>query len=1077
VLAVWAMGVALLTGLGLGVEDRLAPSTLSVPGTESARGAEIIDRQFGQAAPVAILLDGPQGELERQGPALVAALERRAPGVRAISPWSGANVIDDLHPDPDTALVFAELPVREDEEGDQILARVEAAVDEAIAPPVEASLSGPVVIGEAIKQASLDATRRAELIALPVLFLVLLFVFRSPVAAAVPLLFGGATVVATRGLVALFAGALEIDATAVSAASMVGLALGVDYALLLVSRYREGLHAGLGVTEAVATARATAGRTVVFAGVVLGGAMLAPLVLAPGALLTSMAFVVMLVVVVSVVNAVVAGPALLVLLGARTERWRIGSAREPRLGGTLARALRRPGAAALAVFLLAAALATPVLGFDTGPPDVRQLPGDHPARVAFERIESEVGPGWSAPFSVVFERAGAGPITEPATLRELARWQRELADEPEVETVVGAQQLVDEARGLLQGGRRLERSRRELAEGRRGVRELADGLARAREGVRELRAGLTAAAAGGDELAAGAARARAGAEQVREGLESAASGAEAADEALAELAGGARELAAGAAATRDGAGALEAGLGELAPGASRLREGARELRRGLREGARSLRGLREPVSEAERRLEEAFALLQAATVGRLDPGYAAWTEAVARALAALSGRNPITGEPVQPPYDGAVAGLEQAAGGLREGAALAGRLATGAGELAQGAERLADGASTLAAGVEELRSGSAELAAGALELDRRAAELGQGLRALAVAAEGLAVGLGELEAGNGRLADELASGAGRTGALEVALGRAGSEVRQSAEGLRAQQRGLERLERRSPNLFDSGYLLLAGIEGAPEPDREQAAGTVALRTGGTALRMVVVPAAAPNTEEASAARELVDARADEAAAETGAEVALTGGIVDLEDYDLATTERMPLIVLGASVLAFLLLVWVLRALLLAAIAVALNLLTVAVAFGVLTFLFQVLPGAPLGGPGFTAAISAAAIFGLVFGLSIDYEVFLLGRMREEYARGGDPERAIVRGLERTAGVITGAAAIMLGVFVVFATSEVTTMREFGIGLAVAIALDATLIRLVLLPALMKIAGERAWWLPEWLDRRLPHIAE
>jgi len=345
VLAVWAMCVALLTGLGLGVEDRLAPSTLSVPGSESARGAEIIERQFGGTTPVAVLLDGPPTELERQGAALVRALERRAPGVRAISPWSGAEVIDDLRPDPGTALIFAELPVRDDEEGDEILARVEGAVEEAISPPVEASLSGPVVIGEAIKQASLDATRRAELIALPVLFLVLLFVFRSPVAAAVPLLFGGATVVATRGLVALFAGAMEIDATAVSAASMVGLALGVDYALLLVSRYREGLHGGLGVAEAVATARATAGRTVVFAGFVLGGAMLSPLVLAPGALLTSMAFVVMLVVVVSVVNAVVAGPALLVLVGERTERWRIGSGREPRLGGTLARALRRPGAA------------------------------------------------------------------------------------------------------------------------------------------------------------------------------------------------------------------------------------------------------------------------------------------------------------------------------------------------------------------------------------------------------------------------------------------------------------------------------------------------------------------------------------------------------------------------------------------------------------------------------------------------------------------------------------------------------------------------------------------------------------
>ena len=1071
------MGVALLTGLGFGVEDRLAPSTLSVPGTDSARGADIINRQFGEATSVAALLEGPPEALERQGRALVEELERREPGVRAITPWSGAEEIEDLRPGERSALIFAELPVREGEDGDEILARVEGAVEEAIAPPVEVSLSGPVVIGEAIKQASLDATRRAELIALPVLFLVLLFVFRSPIAAAVPLLFGGATVFATRGLTALFAGVLEIDATAVSAASMVGLALGVDYALLLVSRYREGLHQGLGVVEAVARARATAGRTVIFAGLVLGGAMVAPLLFAPGALLTSMAFVVMLVVAVSVVNAVVAGPALLTLLGERTERLRIGSGGEPRLGGTLARALRRPGAAAFAVFLLAMALATPVLGFDTGPPDVRQLPSGHPTRQAFERIEDQVGPGWSAPFSVVFERAGEGPITEPKTLRELARWQRQVVSEPEVETMVGAQQLVEESRGLLDGGRRLERTRQDLAAGRRGVMELARGLDQARDGVEELRAGLLAAAAGGDELAAGAERARAGAELLRDGLEQAARGAGDADGALSELARGARELAAGAEAAGAGAAELESGLSELAPGATRLHDGAQRLRRGLRDGARSLRALREPVGEAERQLEEAFALLQAATIGRADPAYPAWTAAVARALAAITGRDPLTGEPIAPGYDGAVAALDDAVSGLRQGAALAGRLAAGAGELADGAEQLADGARGLTAGIDELASGNAELAAGALELDRRAAELGAGLDELAGGARDLVAGLGGLGAGNARLADELAAGAGETGSLGLELGRAGKEVERSEAGLAAQQRGLERLERRSPNLFSSGYLVLAGIDGAPDETREQASGTVALETGGTALRMIVVPAAAPNTEEASAARELVDERADEAAASTGAEVALTGGIVDLEDYDVATTERMPLIVIGASVIAFLLLVWVLRALLLAAIAVALNLLTVAVAFGVLTFLFQVLPGAPLGGPGFTAAISAAAIFGLVFGLSIDYEVFLLGRMREEFARNGDPDGAIVHGLERTAGVITGAAAIMLGVFVVFATSDVTTMREFGIGLAVAIALDATLIRLVLLPSLMKIAGERAWWLPAWLDRRLPHIAD
>ena len=128
---------------------------------------------------------------------------------------------------------------------------------------------------------------------------------------------------------------------------------------------------------------------------------------------------------------------------------------------------------------------------------------------------------------------------------------------------------------------------------------------------------------------------------------------------------------------------------------------------------------------------------------------------------------------------------------------------------------------------------------------------------------------------------------------------------------------------------------------------------------------------------------------------------------------------------------FLILVIVLRALLLAAIAVVLNLVTVAVAFGVLTLLFDVPEGWPLGGHTYVDAIGAAGIFGIVFGLSIDYAVFLLMRMREHYENGAPNEEAIVFGLERTARVITGAAAIMTAVFVAFAGAPIATVSQLG----------------------------------------------
>jgi RND superfamily putative drug exporter len=172
---------------------------------------------------------------------------------------------------------------------------------------------------------------------------------------------------------------------------------------------------------------------------------------------------------------------------------------------------------------------------------------------------------------------------------------------------------------------------------------------------------------------------------------------------------------------------------------------------------------------------------------------------------------------------------------------------------------------------------------------------------------------------------------------------------------------------------------------------------------------------------------------------------------------------------------FLVLVLVLRALILAAIAVALNLLTVAVAFGVLTLLFGVPAGWPLGGHTYVDSIGAAGIFGIVFGLSIDYAVFLLSRMRESHEAGATNAEAVEFGLRRTARVITGAAAIMVAVFVAFAGAPVASVSQLGTGLTVAVVLDATVVRIVLLPALMLWVGERVWWLPRTLARVLPKI--
>jgi uncharacterized membrane protein YdfJ with MMPL/SSD domain len=178
-------------------------------------------------------------------------------------------------------------------------------------------------------------------------------------------------------------------------------------------------------------------------------------------------------------------------------------------------------------------------------------------------------------------------------------------------------------------------------------------------------------------------------------------------------------------------------------------------------------------------------------------------------------------------------------------------------------------------------------------------------------------------------------------------------------------------------------------------------------------------------------------------------------------------------------LSFLVLMVMLRSLLLPLKAVLMNLLSIGAAFGVLVAVFQW--GWLDGLLGFESlgaldTINVPLIFAIVFGLSMDYEVFLMSRIRERYLEHGDNERAVAEGLASSARTISSAALIMSAVFAVFVLTGVPSIKELGVGCAVAIALDATLVRLILVPAAMKLMGRWNWWMPSWLDRMLPRLS-
>ncbi|MFE2877755.1 MMPL family transporter [Streptomyces roseus] len=201
-----------------------------------------------------------------------------------------------------------------------------------------------------------------------------------------------------------------------------------------------------------------------------------------------------------------------------------------------------------------------------------------------------------------------------------------------------------------------------------------------------------------------------------------------------------------------------------------------------------------------------------------------------------------------------------------------------------------------------------------------------------------------------------------------------------------------------------------------------------------------------------------------------------GAAASLSDVGRRTSQRLPVFVAAVLAMSFLLLMLVFRSVLVPLKAVLLNLLSIGAAYGVMVAVFQWGWGGALVGLEATVPIVSFIpmfLFAILFGLSMDYEVFLLSRIREEYLRTGDNGTAIVEGVSGTARIITSAALIMVAVFLSFAVAEDPSAKMFGLGLATAIFIDATVVRMVLVPATMTLLGRTNWWLPKWLDWMLP----
>lgn len=261
-----------------------------------------------------------------------------------------------------------------------------------------------------------------------------------------------------------------------------------------------------------------------------------------------------------------------------------------------------------------------------------------------------------------------------------------------------------------------------------------------------------------------------------------------------------------------------------------------------------------------------------------------------------------------------------------------------------------------------------------------------------------------------------------------------------------------------------------GIAGLAPPDVDATAGVATI---------VAYPATSPQDDATVATIDRLRSDVLPAVlAGSGAVAHVGGATASFADMGEQVSDRLPYFIAAVVGLSFLLLVVLFRSILVPLKAAILNLLSIGAAYGVLVVVFQWGWGMDLIGLEATIPVISFLplfMFAVLFGLSMDYEVFLLSRIREEYAATGDNDESVIRGIASTARVITSAALIMVAVFLGFALGDDPTIKMMGVGLATAIFVDATVVRMILVPATMKLLGDANWWLPEWLDRLLPNI--
>jgi len=995
VLGCWVVLVAALIAVSRTAGSNTS-NNLSLPGTDSQAASDLLAARFppqqnGSNPVVFHVQTGKVTDADAKQ-AIEASYTRvkTLPHVAAaVNPFSQRGAAQ-ISKDKTTAFI----PVLLDVGGDELTQEIAESVLDSGRPAVKAGME--VAVGGSVgSELSEPATESSEVIGLVAAMIILAFTFGTLVAMGLPIVSAVFGLAAGLSLIVLLGHVVTVPSIAPTLATMIGLGVGIDYALFLVSRHRLNRQQGMELDDSIALAVATSGSAIVFAGTTVVIALLTLLV-AGIPLVTALGYSSAVAVVTAVLAAITLLPAVLALVGPHLESGRLPAFLRPRtkdpdggFWGGWARALtKRPWWAIAGTLALLIPLIVPFFSLNLGQEDIGATPKSTTERQAYDLMAEGFGPGYNGPLLVAVKLGTPPkPSSEYTSQQQQAKKLQTQLEQEQKQGKSEQQQLTAKANTLNAQGKQLTAQQQQLEQQQGSLKAQQAELERQAKADQQEQAQLQASA---NKLEA---------EQVALNKQIGATGSQART-----------VVSDGAKITKQ----LTSVLRRLTKNQADQRKVEAQINhtKNAKQKAKLQAQLRKLQDEETRLEKQLTKLVQEDQANR---------KASQALLADAKNLR------------------EQEVAVANRAIALAGQSAA----LANDAVRLVKQKQALVQQASNLQLQAASLQTQAANLQTQAAQL----QTQQVTLQGEQ----QTAKGQQQQAEQLKTD------LTNELTKAGGDPRGTDPSL--------------VNLQDA----LANTEGVKVVAPPQ------INKAGDAATYTVIATTAPaSTATADLVKTLRTYTIPQATRGTDLEAFVGGQTASYVDLADGISSRLLLVIAAVIGLSFCILLTAFRSLLFAVQAAVANVLSVTAAFGVLTAVFQKGWGLSLVGLDTASGTVPIAsyvplmMFTVLFGLSMDYQVFLISKIEQHRAEGGDDREAIRRGLAAGARVIVAAALIMISVFGSFILNADPTVKQFGVGLSVGVALAAVTV-LVFAPAVLVLAGKGSWWVPAWLDRVLPHL--